>query len=160
MDILVGIDGSPASTQALAWALEQARLRGAATILAVHAYRRPDARSPYAYRQPHFSANLVNRLLDEERTWRDDQETIARRRAEAVVDRAIREVIGEPGDGNVAIKRIVVPGEPARTLIEMSESADVLVVGNRGRGGFRGLRLGSVSQQCVNYAQCPVMVIR
>jgi nucleotide-binding universal stress UspA family protein len=54
----------------------------------------------------------------------------------------------------------VVSGGPAERLIDQSKDADLLVVGSRGRGGFRGLLLGSVSQQCVSHAQCPVVVVR
>lgn len=49
---------------------------------------------------------------------------------------------------------------PARTLINASRGARMLVVGCRGRGGFREMVLGSVSDQCVRYAHCPVLVTR
>lgn len=58
------------------------------------------------------------------------------------------------------IKRLVVAREPAKTLIEMSSEADLVVVGSRGQGGFRGLLVGSVSQQVLHHAQCPVLVVR
>jgi nucleotide-binding universal stress UspA family protein len=49
---------------------------------------------------------------------------------------------------------------PASALIEASDGADLLVVGSRGLGGFRGLLLGSVGHQCVLHARCPVVIIR
>lgn len=51
-------------------------------------------------------------------------------------------------------------GFPSQALVERSTSADLLVVGNRGLGGFKGMLLGSVSLRCVSHAACPVVVVR
>ena len=53
----------------------------------------------------------------------------------------------------------LVQGHPRSTLIEESKSADMLVLGRRGHGGFGGLLLGSVSSACVAHAHCPVLVV-
>ena len=65
-----------------------------------------------------------------------------------------------------AVSRIVVCGETAagcaRTVsaAEAARDADMLVLGSRGRGGFAGLKLGSVSQECAQYATCPVVIVK
>jgi nucleotide-binding universal stress UspA family protein len=64
------------------------------------------------------------------------------------------------GRDAVKIDAKVIEGPAARTLIDASQKASTLVVGSRGLGGFVGLLLGSVSQQCVTHAHCPVVVIR
>jgi len=59
----------------------------------------------------------------------------------------------------VEIERRVVEGRPAAVLVNESQGADLLVVGSRGHGGFAGLLLGSVSQQCAHHAACPVVIV-
>jgi nucleotide-binding universal stress UspA family protein len=70
----------------------------------------------------------------------------------------IKQELGE--DPPVAVQPLVKEGHAAHVLIEESADADLLVVGTRGYGGFRGLVLGSVSQLVAAYAKCPVVVVR
>jgi nucleotide-binding universal stress UspA family protein len=60
----------------------------------------------------------------------------------------------------VVIEQVVREGQAAKVLVEEARDADLLVVGSRGLGGFSGLLLGSVSQQCAHYARCPVVIVR
>lgn len=133
--ITVGVDGSAEARAALEFALEEARLRGA-EVEAILAY------SPL----PYLADDVVLRHL--EATERDAEELL-RKQVEPIAA-AFPEV-------TVTSKAIL--GTAARTLIETSEGSDLLVVGSRGRGGFSGLLLGSVSQQCVHHAPCPVVVV-
>ena len=64
-----------------------------------------------------------------------------------------------PDPGGVDIERRVVVGAPGAVLVAESREADLLVVGSRGHGGFAGLLLGSVSQQCAHHAACPVVIV-
>lgn len=59
----------------------------------------------------------------------------------------------------IPVSTLVAEGNAARALLDASEGADLLVVGSRGHGGFTGVLVGSVSQQCVNHAKCPVVVV-
>ena len=63
-------------------------------------------------------------------------------------------------DGGVEIEQVVREGQPTDVLVEESAEAEMLVLGSRGRGGFRELMLGSVSQQCAHHARCPVTIVR
>ena len=133
--ITVGVDGSPEARAALLFALEEAQLRGAG-VEAVLAY------SPL----PYLADDVVLR-----------QEEITEGQAEELLRKEVEPAAaGFPG---ISVTTRAVVGPPARTLIEMSEDSDLLVVGSRGRGGFSGLLLGSVSQQCVHHATCPVVVV-
>jgi nucleotide-binding universal stress UspA family protein len=81
-----------------------------------------------------------------------------RSQAEEVLREAVERVRGD--HPAITVQTAVVEGPPARVLVEMSADADLLVVGSRGLGGFSGLLLGSVSQQCTHRARCPVTVVR
>jgi nucleotide-binding universal stress UspA family protein len=59
----------------------------------------------------------------------------------------------------VKVERVVNFDQPSKVLIDEARSADLLVVGSRGRGGFAGLILGSVSHQCATHASCPVVIV-
>jgi nucleotide-binding universal stress UspA family protein len=132
--IVVGIDGSDRSAAALRWAVEEARLRNGA-VVALCAWEFPHALNP------------VTMFTIEADPFRAD--------AESALDRVI--AAAKPGD--VTVTREVVEGSAAICLVEASEDADLLVVGSRGRGGFAGLLLGSVSQHVTAHARCPVVVV-
>ncbi len=67
--------------------------------------------------------------------------------------------IAEVGADGVDVERACIQGSPARALVKAAEGADLLVVGSRGHGGFTGLLLGSVGQQCSHHATCPVVIV-
>lgn len=153
--IVVGIDGSPESKRALGWAAEEARLRDA-DLQVVYVYGPPEEYNPYAlaYGVDIGSADLAA----DEREWQDRHDARARERAEAVVHSVVREVVP---DDEVRTEPVAVRDtRPARALMHSARGADLLVVGSRGRGGFTGLLLGSISQQCAQHAPCPVVVVR
>jgi nucleotide-binding universal stress UspA family protein len=135
--IVVGVDGSPSSQAAFLWAVRQARLTGG-EILAVTAWHLPVA---YGYPMP---VAPVTGALD-----------IARRVLEKATDE-IEQKLGE----TVPINGQVAEGNAARVLLDASQDADLLVVGNRGHGGFVEALLGSTGQHLVEHATCPVVVIR
>ncbi|HEX6967990.1 MAG TPA: universal stress protein [Micromonosporaceae bacterium] len=131
--IVVGVDGSPSAGAALRWALDQARLTGAAVDALI------------AWEFPLFAAGGV--LLPPQ-----DPESAARR----VLDAAVADA---PRTG-VEVRCHVEPGHPAQALVEAAEGAGLLVVGSRGRGTFKAALLGSVAAYCVQHAPCPVVVVR
>lgn len=133
--IVVGIDGSKASEDALRWAAAQAQLT-AGEVHAVTAWQTP---SSYGFYVDYTDADAAA----------DARKTL---------EHVITEGLGE--SPSVPVITRVVEGRPAEVLIEASRSADLLVVGNRGRGAFAGMLLGSVSQHCVQDAACPVLVFR
>jgi nucleotide-binding universal stress UspA family protein len=151
-DIVVGIDGSEHSRRALRWAVDEARLRKAA-VDAVYAYEYTPAWQTYAY-SDEVATQAQMEVLRERMT---EEEEAARTRAQGLVDR----VVADLGDtGEVSVTAVAVQDRrPARALVERSEGSDMLVVGSRGRGGFTGLVLGSVSQQCAHHAKCPLVII-
>jgi nucleotide-binding universal stress UspA family protein len=137
--IVVGVDGSPGSRAALRWAHEEARLRNA-TLEVVSVWQFQMMTS-----LPAFGAMPPPENLSGE--------------AEAALVRALSEE-GVASTDEVPVTTVVAEGAAAPILMEASNDADLLVVGHRGHGGFTGLLLGSVSQQCVSHASCPVVVVR
>ena len=79
-----------------------------------------------------------------------------RRRVEEIVAQAATQA-GDPGPTSISVRAEI--GLAARVLIEASRDADLLVVGSRGTGGFARTLLGSVTQQVVQHAECPVVVV-
>jgi nucleotide-binding universal stress UspA family protein len=77
--------------------------------------------------------------------------------AETVAEQALA-ALREQTEG-VDVERVTGEGQAAHVLLEQARDADLLVVGSRGRGGFTGLLLGSVSQQVAHHAPCPVVVV-
>jgi nucleotide-binding universal stress UspA family protein len=133
--VVVGVDGSPSSREALEWAAREARLRGD-SLEAVIAWHIP---TQMAY--PGAPAVLY-----------DFEES-----AKEVLERELDAVLGP--DATSVIRRVE-PGPAARVLIDASRDAELLVVGSRGHGEFAGMLLGSVSQHCTSHAHCPVVVVR
>src|SRR5512146_699654 len=137
--IVVGIDGSAGSVRALEFALAEARLRGA-SVKAVEVWHVPAA--------VHSGGGLAPVVTDP-----DEFEGFARDRLSEVLEAAAEDAAG------VEIESVVREGQPAEVLVEEAEDAELLVVGSRGLGGFRGLLLGSVGQQCAHHARCPVVIV-
>jgi nucleotide-binding universal stress UspA family protein len=138
--IVVGVDGSPASAAALRYALDEARSHGARLVVAsawhvpVQAY---SAGAPVPF--PDISEALE----------KDARGTV------------IEMLEGLEGLAKgVALERVVREGQAAEVLLDLAADADLVVVGSRGRGGFSGLLLGSVSQQVTHHAPCPVTIVR
>lgn len=157
--IVVGVDGSQASHDALRWALAEAELRGA-ELHVVHVYGPIGEESPYAASYAYApDVHTVDRLSEDERRWREERQATVHDRARRVVADVVSNVGADASDVSVH-QEVIAGSRSAPALIERARNADLLVVGSRGRGGFKGLLLGSVSQQCVQHAPCPVVVIR
>jgi nucleotide-binding universal stress UspA family protein len=141
--IVVGIDGSWASKAVLRFAVEEARLRGS-SLHVVHAWR-------YSTGGLHtFYTGGLGTQLGGPAMTRAEQE---QRRLERFVGKLLPAT-------DVEITVSAVEGFPAQALLEAAKGAELLVVGSRGHGGFGGLLLGSVSQQCAHHAPCPMVIVR
>jgi nucleotide-binding universal stress UspA family protein len=140
--IVVGIDGSAESEQALQWALHEAHRRDADVVEAVMVWQ-----SPYAVYLP--------------------TEGAPRERMEIELGDDLERVLNGAGvsEGRAPwaafkVDPMVLEGPAAKTLLGRAEGAELLVVGAKGHGKFAGMLLGSVSQHCVAHARCPVAVVR
>lgn len=128
--ILVGVDGSPGSLRAVEWAATEAQRCGGA--LEIHTAYSPG----YVFVTSDDVRRAMQRIVDE---------------AASVASEIAPEV---------TVRKVAEEATPARSLIAASRNADLLVVGSRGRGGFAGLLLGSVSQQCSLHAHCTTVIVR
>lgn len=135
--IVVGTDASPPSTEALRWAAREAQRRGAEleVLLAYH-WRMPGAALT-------ASPDVIEQVKE---------------LAAAAVDAAVTQARDAAPD--VRVSGRAVHGEPGPVLVRAGEEADLLVVGNRGGGGFASLLAGSVSVHVATHAPCPVAVVR
>lgn len=155
--IVVGVDGSDTSNRALAWAIDEARRRDT-KVTAVHAFRLPELAYEHRHVDAYVPGNVARQIDERQRELREQLVEGAERDGKAVIEKAVETVGGLPEE--VVLDDVAIVGDPARTLVSHSETAELLVVGSRGLGGFRGLLLGSVSQQCAQHAHCPVVVVR
>lgn len=138
--ILVGHDGSPFSDDALRWALRWAE-RASLAVTVVRSWSITTAPRPKS-----AARGFVPPLADF---------------AEAVTDQLQRDTAAARADFQDVPVDFAAPHQAAANgLIDLSEDAELLVVGPRGRGGFRGLVLGSVAEQVTRHARCPVVVVR
>ena len=138
--IVVGVDGSPSSKAALAWAVEQAGLTSA-SVEAVISWHYPIMAGGVPFAPIAVAENADFGGF-----------------AALVLTDAIAKTV-DP-DGPVKISSVVREGNAAQVLLDVAKGAELLVVGSRGHGGFTEALLGSVSQACVHHARCPVVIIR
>jgi nucleotide-binding universal stress UspA family protein len=141
-EFVVGLDGSDHSRMALRWAAAAAQAAGV-PVRAVQAWSHP--------RSAGWPVGPDAAQPDEmdERTQADIAATVA-------------DVLGPEAAGapEATVRAEVLRGPAAGAILQTVAAGSVLVLGSRGRGGFAGLLLGSVSQECVEYAPCPVVVVR
>ncbi|MGN8048490.1 universal stress protein [Curtobacterium sp. 22159] len=135
--IVVGVDGSPESGRALRFAVTLGRRLGL-PVRTITTWQWPDA---------------LNRDEPPFDHWSPEQDALAT--ASSALD-AADDVI----DDDVDVESELIEGRPAEVLLEAGRDASFLVLGSRGLGGFRGLLVGSVTQECAQHATCPVLVHR
>jgi nucleotide-binding universal stress UspA family protein len=134
--IVVGVDGSDASKDALRWAHKQAGFTGASLeVIATWEYPTSFGWAP---------------------AWPSDWNPAED--AKKALATLAEEVLGANPD--VKVRQVVLEGHPAPILVAAGANADLLVVGSRGHGEFAGMLIGSVSEYCAMHAPCPVVIIR
>ncbi|GAA4884430.1 universal stress protein [Kitasatospora terrestris] len=133
--IVVGVDGSASSRAALRWAIRQASLTGA-TVESVITWEYP---AVYGWGMTMVDTEVA-----------------------AYAGKALAEAVAQEAgpDCPVPVRERVECGNAAQILLTAAEGAELLVLGNRGHGGFAGALLGSVGQHCVQHSPCPVVIVR
>jgi nucleotide-binding universal stress UspA family protein len=141
--IVVGVDGSEHARRTLQWAVDEARLRKW-VVIAVHAHAMPTL---FVAPDPVLGASPP--ILDPEIS----------KRLEEAAEKLLAEEIDQVDSDDITVEGRVVTGSAPDALLQAAAEGDLLVVGSRGLGGFKGLLLGSVSQQVVHHAPCPVVIV-
>ena len=136
--IVVGVDGSEPAQRALAWAADEARLHKA-KLRVVHAWFDPMIGNYFA-----SPTVFVSEAIEQA--------------ARGTLEEAVAMIRNE--DHALTVEPTLVHGLSTSVLLREAEDADLVVVGSRGRGGFKELLLGSVSPQIMQHAPCPVVVVR
>jgi nucleotide-binding universal stress UspA family protein len=137
--VVVGVDGSVVSDQAVAFAFEEAALRGA-PLVAIHAWRFPVSTGP---------GDMLPLVYDSDQLAEEEDLVLAESLA-GYRDRYPR----------VRVTRALERARPAKALVDASKRAQLVVVGARGRGGFTGLLLGSVSHAVLHHSHSPLAIVR
>jgi len=144
--IVVGIDGSDASREALRWAAEEARLRSA-PLVAVHVW---SFIPPQPIGDPGMLAVPAGDLPGQLEAERDA--------ASGALEAAVADALAvAPG---IEVEKKLVEGDPGDALVAESASAQLVVVGSHGRSGLQAALLGSVSRHVTTHAACPVVVVK
>jgi nucleotide-binding universal stress UspA family protein len=141
--IVVGVDTPETSGDAIRWAADEARLRGA-TLLAVHAWIYVPPASPA---DAAFSGAMPSDAIDVMRIERD------------AAERALAEAVAAVA-GDVPVEPVLVEDAAKNALVDASKDVDLVVVGTHGRGGLAAALLGSVSRHVAQHAHCPVVIVR
>ena len=139
--IVVGVDQSAQSHEALDWAMREAALRGADLIIVAVV---PAEASPWT-RRPLSVPNADQAIAQ------------ARQTAEDAAAKAA-DALGDKQPASVTVQAFA--GYPAQALVDASRDAELVVVGSRGSGGVGELLLGSVPSQVAHHAACPVVIVR
>ncbi|MFP7366571.1 universal stress protein [Corynebacterium callunae] len=138
--VVVGVDGSDVSQQATEYAFAEASARGA-ELVAVHTWM-----------DMQVQASLAG-LAAAQQQW----DEVEREQTNLLIERLAPLVEQYP---DVKVKKVITRDRPVRALADASEGAQLLVVGSHGRGGFKGMLLGSTSRALLQSAPCPLMVVR
>jgi nucleotide-binding universal stress UspA family protein len=142
--IVVGVDGSPTSREALRWAIDLAAATGA-TVDVVGAWSHP-ANYEWTVRTTNYGLIPVPELPTPAHI-------------ESSVRDSLAEMVAEFDGHGATVTQRTVEGHPADVLVDAAKAADLLVLGRRGHGRVAEALLGSVSQHCIQHAPCPVVVV-